>query len=315
MSRVCDRLQRAGALALGVLVVLLAACSPTGAYTGTVIAAGRHAVSPGEAWRGDVILLDGVFVLQAGGEVWGSLYLLSGAAEIDGDVRGDISLIGGELRLGPGATVGGAVNVGGGVLERSPGARVQGGVDTGTGLQVPRAGGPGWIQIALQGAVVALLAYLLARYWPRPLERVMDSIAHHPVVAASMGLLAGVVALVLLVLMAFTLLLIPVALLGGLILLLALSYGWAGFGALMGRWLLPRLGSSRNPPRAAFLGTLAFMLLLGLSRAVPVLHDLLQLVTGLIGFGAVLLTRFGRQRFVPAVDREPERAFPPPPTS
>jgi hypothetical protein len=72
----------------------------------------------------------------------------------------------------------------------------------------------GWVH------VVAALAFLAVRWLPRPVSRV----------ANALGLLVGVVGITLLVLIAFTIILIPVSLRAGLLFFLTILYGWIAFG-------------------------------------------------------------------------------------
>jgi hypothetical protein len=125
----------------------------------------------------------------------------------------------------------------------------------------------------------------------------------------AMGLLSGVVGLVLLVFMAFTIILIPVTLLGLLVLFTAVAYGWIGFGLITWRILKRLLKWELRLPAGAFLGTLLFSIFIYLARFIPLVGDWPGLLAITIGLGAVLLTRFGLQTFVPAVDMEIEETF------
>jgi hypothetical protein len=105
---------------------------------------------------------------------------------------------------------------------------------------------------------------------------------------------------VLLVFMAFTVILIPVTLIGVLIGGLTIAYGWIGFGMAFGRWLARRFDLELGRGGVAFLGTLAFMILFDLVSVVPYIGSVVSLIALTIGIGAVMLTRFGLREFVPA---------------
>lgn len=302
------------------LLLVVSACVEQGSYTATLLTHGVHTLAAGEEHLGDVYLLDGELVIPSEARLDGSLFILSGRAVTAGEIEGDISLVGGELVLEPGAQVNGKLNAGGGTLQRAPDAQIHGGVQAGIGLELPdgetgdqdTGGFP--TAMIFQDLVVAGLAYLLARYFPEQLNRVAQAIGHHPVASGAVGLLSGVVAVVLLVLMAFTIILIPVTFAGGAVLMLALFYGWAGFGALLGRLLRLVFRWKLARPWEVFTGTALFLTLYELSRLAPLLRDIVPLVTGLVGFGAVMLTRFGLHHFVPAIDRESLEGFPAPGT-
>ncbi len=293
-------------------LLVLAACAPTseGRYSLTVITHGQHSLASGETWAGDVYLLGGELAVPAGARVGGGVSLLGGGVRVDGRVEGDVVVLDGAVRLGPTAQVGGSLKQGGGTLGRDPLATVQGGVTTGGALRVPQASGlfgGSWAgQVAnglAQALLVAGVAYALACVVPAPLTRVTEAVARYPVIAGAVGLLTGVVALVLLVLLAFTIVLIPLALVGGFALLLAVVYGWAAWGVVIGRWLARRAGRDLTPALAG-VGALLLMLVSALLRPAPLLGDIVPLVTTAGGLGAVIVTRFGLRAFVPASEVE-----------
>ena len=50
------------------------------------------------------------------------------------------------------------------------------------------------------------------------------------------------------------------------------------------------------------MGTLVFMILIDLISIIPFVGSLIALLADTIGLGAVMLTRFGLRKFVPAAD-------------
>jgi hypothetical protein len=292
-------------------VLALAGCGEEGIYSGTLVTEGHHTIAAGEVLRGELLVTGGQATLEQGGRLTGSLYMLGGVVELGGAVVGDVSLIGGELRLGPHAQVGGDLDVGGGTLDRAPGATIGGRVRADGGVKVPSVPfSPGSdflppvIRSLLGGLIVGALAYLLLRFVPQPVTRVADAIVEHPVVTGAMGLLAGIVGLCLVVLIAFTIILIPVTLLGILLIGGLVVYGWIACGLIVGRRLAAWLKWELRPPLLGFLGTLAFILLVDLVGLIPFIGGIVGILTAAVGFGAVLLTRLGLRTFVPAADTE-----------
>ncbi len=298
-----------------ILLVLLLALLTTGCqdqevYSITLIRGGTHTLRPGDTVSGEIIVVDGEVLLDQGAQVTGSLFMLGGSVEINGAVAGDATLVGGDLRLGPQARVGGSVNVGGGSFERSPGATISGTVETGS-VQVPSLPGGRDQPLAEQvlwslgqSLLLALLALLFVRFTPGPSLRTARAIKEHPVDSGAMGLLVFLVAPALLVMMAFTILLIPLALLGILVFALLVAYGWAAIGLLIGRLLARRLRWKLSPPAAAFLGTLLLILAVDALSELPLLGIVPLALSAAVGLGAVLLTRFGLRIYVPAIERE-----------
>ena len=216
-------------------LLTLSACEPD-VYSGKILLEGKHALTMVD---GDLVILGGQVTLKEDSQVSGSVYLLSGDLQADGTIHGDVSLMAGTLTLGPHAKIEGGLKIGAGTANRSPAVSVVGGVtNSGAGIAVPLV--PAWwndqsllaqvLWFLGRTLLVAVLALLSMRFVPKPTARLGKAVAEHAVIAGTLGLLPLVVALSLLVFMAFTIILIPVALLGTLVLGAAALYGWIALG-------------------------------------------------------------------------------------
>ncbi len=256
-----------------------------------------------EATEGHVLVVGGRVALPAEARVSGVVVVLGGAFTVDGTVGGDVFHLGGDLELTDGARVIGRLVAAGGELRVAPGATVVGGVirDLEAASELVRPA-PSWGQrftrLAVQVALLALVALAMARWAPRALDRTSEALAHHPVVAVSMGALSALVGLVLLVAMVTTVVLIPVALVGGVGFALAIGFGWLAWGTLIGR-ALERRGWVRGGGAAVAIGTAAYAVAQGFVGAVPWIGGALALAASVAALGAVVLTGFGVRRFVP----------------
>jgi len=271
-------------------------------------------------------------------EVTDGVFVLGGSLRVDGRVRENIVVVGGDVHLGPGADVRGDVLLVGGALIRDQGARLSGDVSyisfgewsrrTGWFAWRPHldmGGLGGWLTLAATVGRIAVLAalmglvLLIAR---APVARVGRAAAAAPLRAAVVGLTAEVLFLPLLLAMSvslgitiiglpFVFLLVPIALLlAGVALLL----GYTALACRLGEWIEDRLGWRS---RSAFLATaIGLVLIVGptlLARALGVAPEPLRLaafaalVAGVfaeflvwtIGLGAALLTGFGRWNTAP----------------
>ena len=296
-------------LLLASLSLLLTACSANGLFQVTLITNGSHELA-GDL-PGDLLLLGGQATVPPEATLQGSAHLISGQLNVEGQILGDVTLMGGELVLGPSASLGGNLNVGGGSYQASPGALIAGRTHANAGIplpELPERASPfsagTLLRHLLNAVLLGLLAATLVRRFPHGIQRVGEAATRHSLVSAAVGLLVGVVGISLLVTMAYTILLIPVSLLGLLALGLGVVTGWIGLGVRAGSWAAHRLGRPLSPARSAFLGTLGFILLLELLSALPGVGGLLGIVVAATGLGAVSLTRFGLQRFVPVGEEE-----------
>lgn len=275
-------------------------------YSGTIILNGSHVIESGTNLPGSLIIFGGELTLTENATLAGSMEIVGGSVTIAGRVNGDVSIIGGSLIVGPDAEVAGDLNIGGGTVQQSPSATVGGQVTTGMQLPAPRS----WwdaqsvaetvLQSLLRAVSVAGAAFAAARFLPAPVGRVAEAATHHPFVSGAMGVLVSVVGLTALVMIAFTIILIPVAVLGIVVGLLAIAYGWIAVGSAVGRWVSRRLAWEWSPASVTALGTFLFLLALDVVAAVPLLGDTAAMLVTATAFGAVILTRFGLRRFVPA---------------
>jgi hypothetical protein len=298
------------------LLSFIALASPAyaqdGSYSGKLITEGTHFVRSGEVEDVDVLVVTGGNLTIANNAlVTGAIYVNGGRIIINGKVNDDITILDGSLTLGPMAELNGDLNVGGGKLNRSPEAKIRGRVNTGIGVELPsisilrgRSIVDRLIQDLFGTVVLVILAFLTVRIAPHPVSRIAKTISEHPAVTGALGLLAFIVGLSILAFMAYTIILIPVTILGLILMFLAVTMGWIAFGLITGRYLIRLLRWNMRLELTASLGTLVFMIIVNAVSFIPVIGGLLAILLAVIGFGAVLLTRFGIYTYTPPVDTE-----------
>lgn len=286
------------------LSLLLTACDSDGLYQVTLITDGLHKLDGN--YPGDLLVLGGQAAIPPDASLRGSAHLVSGQLDVQGQIFGDVTLLGGELHLGPSARLGGNLNLGGGTYDPAPGSIIEGRTYTGSGISLPdfpEQDPPSLrstlLRSLLNAILLGLTAIFLRRIYPGGVARVGQAAARHSLVSGSVGLLVGVVGISLLVTMAYTILLIPITLIGLVALGLAVVFGWVGLGVTVGRLAVQVLKLPLSPSTSAFFGTLAFALALGLLSSLPLVGGLLGIIVAAVGLGAVSLTRFGLQTFVP----------------
>lgn len=246
--------------------------------------------APGE---GLLVVGGGTALVPAGTTHDGPVYVVAGEARIDGRVTGNLVVVSGGATLGDGAAVGGDLEVYGGRLDAAAGATVEGRRQEASPL-VETATDPSPVGMAVSNLLLALAGMALVRWRPALLANVGRALLDHPVVSLTVGGTAATVAVAVLVLMAFTIVLIPVTILGAVAGLVVVTYGTLAYGYLLGT----RLPVER-PPLATGAGVLGVGLLLDVLPLVPVVGDLATLAAAIAGVGAVLVTYFGVVPFEP----------------
>ncbi|SEP03644.1 Polymer-forming protein [Halogranum amylolyticum] len=239
------------------------------------------------------VVAGGTTTVPGDATVDGDVYVIGGTAVIDGAVDGDVTLLNGNLSVHDGASVTGTLQTYSGSAAVSADASVgrvsQFEPPTPSSSPAQRVGG-----FLLQFFVLGAFGWWLVKRHPIVIENVGAAITEHALVSGVIGSLGATTLLVLFVYMAFTLILLPLAIVGLFAEFLIVLYGQAVFGYLIGT----RLPIERDSV-ATIAGIATFLLLLEVLRLVPYLGGIAQLAVAVVGFGAVLNTYFGLQRFDP----------------
>ncbi|WP_297888669.1 polymer-forming cytoskeletal protein [uncultured Halorubrum sp.] len=240
---------------------------------------------------GDAEVGAGSFELTETGRVDGALDVGAGSVTVDGGVGGDVRAAGDSVVLGPNAAVDGEFRYDAETFTRSPDAAVAGDVvedpSLGGTVGIGRGGGdllPPWAGAAYGVAANLALGAVLLFAFPRFSRRVGDRVGADPLVSGGVGLLGLVVAPVALLLLAITIVGLPLALVGfaayGVAIWVGSVYGQYALGAVV----LDRLDSP-NRWLALLLGVVA-VALIGL---LPWVGGVAELLVLLLGLGALAL--------------------------
>jgi hypothetical protein len=246
----------------------------------------------------------GSVVVEPGQVVDGDLTVIFGDATIAGLVEGDVNIIGGNYDLRPGGVVTGQVNqVGTGVTQEVvPWAPS----DAAYNPFVPDHR----LLWRLSWNLLALLGFLI---FPLRTRMVLDRLERHPGLSVAAGLLGSVAVIPLAVLLAITILLMPLILLELVFVLASALLGTAALALLIGRRLCELISPSTTPsPIVALLVGIA---LITAGELVPVVGTLVLILVGLIGLGATILSfagdSFTRPVGAPASPPRPSISGPP----
>lgn len=299
----------------------LTAFTNAGPYQGQnpcteVTMGGSCVLQSGETLPSDMVLLWSSAVMEDGSTVNGDVVVIAGSLQVDGEIGGDLVLVGGSASLGSTARVAGSVNNAGGHLDKAEGAVIEGSENTNITPPVipPVPAVPGvpdwdnpsqdwwnpanlfmgamwWLARSILWALLALLVVLAA---PVRIRRTADAIIARPVEAGGLGLLTVLIVPLLLALVAITICGIPFTLAGALVLVIAWGLGVVAMGYETGRRLTGLGKQDVAPAVSAGLGTFLLTLVMnGVGAVIPCIGWLVPALVGSVGLGAVMLTRFG----------------------
>lgn len=304
-----------------------------------VIFGDNYTLASGETLNGNLTVLGGNVTLESGSTVTGDVAVIGGNVSAAGAIEGDLAVIGGNVTLESSAVVTGDVNTMGGNLNQVPGAEVQGEVIKGfqfngaDGIRIPgisglpflRPGAPPEINFTpslpnnapgnwllgyfLRGlsaiawaALMAVLGVLVAVLLPQQGGRVTTTVRESSLVSFGTGCLTSVLGVPILLLLAITICLLPLALILSLLLLAAALFGWVAVGWVLGQKAMQALRTqSSTPILEVVVGVVLLTLLWQMPGVIPCLGWFVSfgvgIVAGSIGLGAVLLTRFGTRSY------------------
>jgi len=325
-------MKKHGALALVAVLALLCLALPVSANSsgqgGGGIRWGPYTLSAGDSASGDLTVFGpvtlredsffdgdltvfGEVLIEYGATMDGTLVVM-GTLELAGTVDGDV-FAAGTATLEESAYVSGDLSAVSGVLQDGE-AIVDGDIVLldeddfdwdippfpGADLHVNQR--PFWITWVWNGMraifstlVMGLIALVLVSVWPQQVEQVSQTIESAPLTTFGIGLLVWLLTPLVFVLLAITLCLLPLGIVGLVIVGIGVLLGIVALGAILGRrvWCQVYKQPQPNAVVTTVLGTSILTLLLLLAKIIWPLHSLLLFVLIPPAAGAVLLTRFG----------------------
>jgi hypothetical protein len=270
-------------------------------------------VSARQTYSGSLIAVESSITIEEGSTFEGNIILIGGTLESAGDIHGDIVSLDGSIHFAPTAAMSGDIASLGTAPVLDPGARLAGSIQHLEGFSWPLPSAAGdmpeketgtadlWYRfsvILFRMFLLSAVAILIVLFLPAPVERVARTILVKPAVSFLIGLLTMMAALALFLLLALTVCLSPIAVLGSIVVLVAALLGWVAMGLEIGRPVCGMLGVKAHPAVRAGIGTMMLTLVASALGYIPFAGQVLVLLVVAFGLGAVVLTRFGGQEYL-----------------
>ncbi|MGB7538657.1 MAG: polymer-forming cytoskeletal protein [Anaerolineales bacterium] len=290
-------------------------------FTGAVFQPGTNGVlfresftvSARQTYSGDLIAVESSITIEQGATFEGNLILLGGSLESAGNINGDIASLDASTHFGPTATMNGTIACMGPEPALDPGAKLAGFVQTFEGFSWPLSLTAGaaskqetggldiWYEVSIilfRLFLLSAVAILIVLFLPAPVERVARTMMVKPAIAFLIGLLTLMAAMAFFLLLALTVCLSPIAILGSIVVLVAALLGWVAMGLEIGRPVSGMLGLKVHPAVMAGIGTAMLTLVASALGYIPFAGQILVLLVIAFGLGAVVLTRFGGPNYL-----------------
>ncbi|MBA2286463.1 MAG: polymer-forming cytoskeletal protein [Ktedonobacteraceae bacterium] len=254
---------------------------------------GNVVINNNEVVCTDLISFGGTVVMN--GEVKGNVVSFGSNVIIDGTIDGTINQYGGLVTLQNGSHVHGDIHLYGGQWAHGNDAQLDGAVIDHTqrfdwlfaghsGFAFPFWSMLTWIALGL------VLTWLL----PEHVMFVRTTIMSRAQRSLIIGLLSAPLAPALLIVLIALILPIPLAIIVALGLIAAWALGTVAMGWLIGEYVVHRLAPERNTRPVQVIVGLTILILAG---SLPYIGWLIGIAAGLLGLGAVLLSRFGTRLY------------------
>jgi hypothetical protein len=229
------------------------------------------------------------------GEVQGNVVAYNSDIVIAGTVDGNIELYGGNVILQSGSHIRGDIHLYGGHFTQGSDDRLDGSV-------IDRTRDLDWLINAngsFRFSIWSLLFWIvigigLARFFPEHMMLVRTTVVQKTRRSLVIGLLSITLAPPVLLVLVALVLSIPLAIMIGLILLVAWALGTATVGWLVGEYILRKVAPQHKTRLVQIVVGLTVLVLAG---SLPYIGWLIIIGTGLLGLGAVFLSRFGTRLY------------------
>jgi hypothetical protein len=228
------------------------------------------------------------------GEMHGHVTVFGSNIVIVGTIIGDIDLYSGVLTLQPGSHMQGDIHLYGSQLIKSNGSHFKGNIINRT-ERINWLIGDGEFSFPTWSILIWLaLGLLVIRLLPEHVMFVRATTVHKTKRSFLIGLLSILLAPVVMIVLAALILPIPVAIIVALGLIAAWALGTVAIGWLIGEQMVRAVAPRWNTRPVQVAVGLAALALLG---SLPYIGWLINLAVGLLGLGAVFLSRFGTRLY------------------
>lgn len=252
---------------------------------------GTITVGAGNVLCSDVTNIGGTVSIQ--GLVRGNVLAFGSTVILNGGVNGDIKLFGGSIRFLSGSYVNGNVNLYGSRVDGEKEARIGG-----TYNDHSKTGGlfglsaftlPVWFLF-----LMIPLGLLYTRFLPEHVMFVSTTVKNHMRRSLLIGLLSALLTPAVLFVLIALIISIPIALIVLLILLIAWTSGTIAICWMLGEQLIHAFTAR---PHTRYLQVTVGVIMLAVFISLPFIGWIVFLGTGIVGSGAVFLSRFGTRLY------------------
>lgn len=250
-------------------------------------------IDGGEVICSDITSFGGSIVIR--GIVQGNVVSFGGNVVIGGTVNGNVKLYGGNVTLQKGSYVNGDIHLCGGNWIEGTSSQLHGaviGCQSSIGQLLTQDSGPGLRLLFI--LIWIAVGSLLIRFLPEHVMLVRTTARIKVKRSLVLGFLSVLLAPVVLIVLTALIISIPLAIIVAIGLILAWMLGIVAVGWLVGDYIVRHVLPQHNTRQVQIVVGLTVLVL---AESLPYIGLLISVAAGLIGLGAVLLSRFGTRLY------------------
>ena len=256
-------------------------------FGGTVVVAANEVVCGDVTTFGGTIALDGV--------VRGNVVAFNSNVVVSGTVDGHIDLYGGSITMQGGSSINGNIDIYGGKWTRGDNVQLQGDLNDHTNRVDWLFTDSGGFRFLFWAWLIWIaLGVMLTSLLPEHVMLVRTTAVSKMRRSAIIGVLSILLAPLVLIVLIALVLSIPLAIIVGLGLIAAWGLGTVSVGWQIGEYIVRKVAPHRNTRLAQIVVGLTVLVL---AESLPYIGLLIVIGVGLLGLGAVLLSRFGTRLY------------------
>jgi len=248
-------------------------------------------VGAGNVQCSDLTSIGGTVSIQ--GLVRGNILAFGSTIILDGGVNGDIKLFGGSIRFHTGSYVKGNINLYGSRVEGEKEAHIDGTYDDHS--KTNGLFGLGAFNLPVWFLLLMIpLGLLYTRFFPEHVMFVSATVKNQMRRSLMIGLLSALLAPAVLLILIALILSIPFALIVLLVLVIAWTLGTIAICWMLGEQVIHAFTAR---PHTRYLQVTVGVIMLAVFISLPFVVCIVLLGTGIVGSGAVFLSRFGTRLY------------------
>lgn len=291
-----------------------------------VVLGGSYDLASGETLDGSLVVIGGTAKLEEGSTVTGDVILTGGTIKASGKINGDLVLIGGSASLEKTVHIYGNMISASSTIHQAEGAVIDGKIQEHATIpfQLPFSSVKPNIpnvnpqvttpkidlkhnpimtafNIGFQSFVMAIVAMLVSMFFPNAVRKIAKAILVAPIATGGIGFLTVFLTPLVLVIIAITIVGIPITVLGALVFGFAVLLGWVSVGVEIGSRIADAFKSQWHVAVSAGVGTLLLTLVSQSITLIPCVGWVFPTMIAMAGLGAVMLTRSGTREYEPKI--------------